>query len=139
VRDYYVYIMTNNSGTLYVGVTNNLIRRVAEHKAGTAKGFTSRYKMTRLVYFEVGGDAIAAIEREKQIKGWVRRRKIALVAAQNPKWRTSVRSTARRNSRPNQRMSPTTCHSEPQRRISPCRTTTRMAKTPNDASAPAHV
>jgi putative endonuclease len=74
VRDYYVYIMTNNSGTLYVGVTNNLIRRVTEHKSGATKGFTSRYKMTRLVYFEVGGDALAAIEREKQIKGWVRRR-----------------------------------------------------------------
>jgi putative endonuclease len=87
VRDYYVYIMTNNSGTLYVGVTNNLIRRVAEHRSGAAKGFTSRYKMTRLVYFEVGGDALAAIEREKQIKGWVRRRKIALVASQNPKWK----------------------------------------------------
>jgi putative endonuclease len=87
VRDYHVYIMTNNSGTLYVGVTNNLIRRIAEHKAGTAKGFTSRYKMTRLVYFEVGGDALATIEREKQIKGWVRRRKIALVAGQNPKWK----------------------------------------------------
>ena len=84
---YYVYIMTNNSGTLYVGVTNDLIRRVAEHKSGATKGFTSRYKMTRLVYFEMGGDALAAIEREKQIKGWIRRRKIALVAAQNPKWK----------------------------------------------------
>jgi putative endonuclease len=79
--------MTNNSGTLYVGVTNNLIRRVAEHKSVATKGFTSRYKITRLVYFEASGDALAAIEREKQIKGWVRRRKIALVAAQNPTWK----------------------------------------------------
>jgi len=65
VRDYYVYIMTNNASTLYLGVTNNLIRRVAEHKSGGTKGFNSRYKMTRLVYFEVGGDALAATEREK--------------------------------------------------------------------------
>jgi putative endonuclease len=87
VREYHVYIMTNNSGTLYVGVTGNLRRRIAEHKLGATGGFTGRYKLTRLVYVESTTDVRAAIEREKQIKGWLRRRKIELIASQNPKWR----------------------------------------------------
>lgn len=88
MREYHVYIMTNNSGTLYVGMTNDIERRVKEHKAGTNPAFTSRYKMTRLVYCQsAGNDVRAAIEWEKQIKGWVRRRKIALIASQNPRWR----------------------------------------------------
>jgi len=87
VSDYYVYIMTNNSGTLYVGVTNNLERRVHEHKQGVHSGFTKRYKLTRLVYHESTPDVRAAIQREKEIKGWVRRKKIALIAAMNPYWR----------------------------------------------------
>jgi putative endonuclease len=87
MREYHVYIMTNNSGTLYVGVTGDLQRRVAEHKLGAKSGFTSRYKLTRLVYVESTTDARAAIEREKQIKGWLRRRKIELIATQNPKWK----------------------------------------------------
>ena len=87
VNDYYVYIMTNNSGTLYMGVTNNLERRVAEHKQGATVGFTRKYKMTRLVYYEATADIRFAIEREKQIKGWVRRRKIALIAQMNPYWK----------------------------------------------------
>ena len=85
-RNYYIYIMTNRTHMLYVGVTNDLYRRVDEHRRGATPGFTSRYKMTRLVYFEhfrYIGDAIA---REKEIKGWVRRKKIALIEAENPKW-----------------------------------------------------
>jgi putative endonuclease len=88
MREFHVYIMTSNSGTLYAGMTGDIERRVKEHKSGATPGFTSRYKMTRLVSCEnAGNDAWAAIEREKQIKGWVRRRKIALIASQNPRWR----------------------------------------------------
>ena len=87
MSDYYVYIMTNNSGTLYVGVTNNLERRVCEHKQGAHSGFTKRYKLTRLVYCESTPDVRAAIQREKEIKGWLRRKKIALIASMNPYWR----------------------------------------------------
>jgi putative endonuclease len=86
VSDYFVYIMTNNSGTLYVGVTNNLERRVAEHKRAEAPSFTQRYKATRLVYYESTPDVRSALEREKQIKGWLRRRKIQLIASFNPRW-----------------------------------------------------
>ena len=85
-RTYYVYIMTNNSGTLYVGVTNDIHRRVAEHRAGTTHGFTSRYKLTRLVYVESTPYIHEALSREKQLKGWLRRRKIELISSQNPKW-----------------------------------------------------
>lgn len=87
--EYSVYIMTNNSGTLYVGMSNDVARRVREHRSDRAvDSFTARYKLTRLVYMEaVGTDVYAALAREKEIKGWVRRRKIALVALQNPEWR----------------------------------------------------
>ena len=87
VAHYFVYIMTNNSGTLYVGVTNNLERRVYEHKQGEIPGFTQRYKATRLVYYEAASDIRSAIQREKQIKGWLRRKKIELIASINPYWR----------------------------------------------------
>jgi len=78
--------MTNKSGTLYTGVTNNLIRRVYEHKQALVAGFTKRYKITRLVYFEETSNIDAAIKREKEIKGWLRAKKIALVCIANPKW-----------------------------------------------------
>ena len=84
--DYFVHIMTNNSGTLYVGVTNNLERRVHEHKRGEVPGFTQRYKATRLVYYEATPDIRSAIEREKQLKGLLRRKKVALIASMNPRW-----------------------------------------------------
>ena len=87
VSDYFVYIMTNNSGTLYAGVTNNLERRVAEHKQGDIPSFTQRYRTTRLVYYESTPDIQSAIQREKQIKGWLRRKKIALIASMNPCWK----------------------------------------------------
>ena len=86
-RTYYVYIMGNRSGTLYTGVTNDLLRRAYEHKKRLIPGFTSRYKLGRLVYFEATGRIESAIAREKQIKGWVRARKLALVRAGNPQWR----------------------------------------------------
>ena len=88
IRSYYVYIMTNRSGTLYIGVTNDLERRTYEHKMGlVASSFTSRYKTDRLVYFEESNDVQEAIAREKQLKGWLRKRKIALIVAMNPTWR----------------------------------------------------
>ncbi len=83
---YYVYIMTNKSGTLYTGVTNNLVRRVQEHRDGSAEGFTKTYKLNRLVYFEEGNDIVGAIEREKQIKGLLRKKKLELIKSMNPKW-----------------------------------------------------
>jgi putative endonuclease len=85
-KQYYVYIMTNRSGTLYTGVTSDLRRRVYEHKHKLIPGFTSKYNITRLVYYEATNDVNAAIAREKQIKGWLRRKKIALVESTNPKW-----------------------------------------------------
>jgi putative endonuclease len=85
-REYYVYIMTNRSGTLYTGVTNNLIARAMQHKNAETSTFTGRYKLDRLVNFESTTDISVAIAREKQIKGWTRQKKIALIAPMNPKW-----------------------------------------------------
>lgn len=84
---YFVYIMTNKSGTLYTGVTNNLERRIYEHKHHLVNGFTKKYRIERLVYFEETNDINAAISREKQIKGWVRKKKIALIESMNPDWK----------------------------------------------------
>ncbi|MEA3307909.1 MAG: GIY-YIG nuclease family protein [Chloroflexota bacterium] len=84
---YYVYIMTNTSRTLYTGVTNNLVRRVYEHKRGHGSKFTTKYHITWLVYSEVYNDVRDAIGREKQIKSWRRSKKVALIEAVNPKWR----------------------------------------------------
>ena len=85
---YYVYILTNERGNvLYVGITNDLIRRVYEHKNHLDKGsFTARYNVTKLVYYESTSDVEAAIEREKQIKGWNRKHKNKLVETKNPNW-----------------------------------------------------
>ena len=86
MNHYFVYIMTNLSRTLYIGITNNLERRVYEHKHKLIPGFTRSYNITRLVYFEVTPDARSAIAREKQIKGWTRAKKIALIESSNPTW-----------------------------------------------------
>jgi putative endonuclease len=87
MNQYYVYMMTNHSGTLYVGVTNDLRRRVWEHKQKLIEGFTKRYNIMRLVYYEETPDAAAAIAREKKIKGWLRKKKIALIESFNPGWK----------------------------------------------------
>ena len=79
--------MTNLSRTLYTGVTNNLVRRVYEHKNKLIEGFTKKYNITRLVYFEVFNNIEDAIRREKQIKGWVRKKKIELIESVNPEWK----------------------------------------------------
>jgi putative endonuclease len=86
-KTYFVYIMTNRSKTLYVGVTNSLIRRVHEHKLGIGSMFTNKYKVDRLVYYERYEDVHRAIGREKQIKGWLRIKKIALIVSVNAAWR----------------------------------------------------
>jgi putative endonuclease len=85
---FWVYILASHAGgTLYVGVTNNLIRRIFEHREGLAEGFTKRYGIKRLVYFENHGTAQAAIQREKNIKHWLREWKIDLIVSMNPDWR----------------------------------------------------
>jgi len=86
MKQYYVYIMTNRSGTLYTGVTNDLVRRVYEHKNKLIPGFTAKYNITKLVYFETTDDVRTAIAREKQIKGWLRVKKVALIESVNPSW-----------------------------------------------------
>ena len=85
--DYYVYIMTNNSGTLYTGVTNDLERRVAEHRSKQGAAFTTKYQINRLMYYEAVSSINDAIAREKQIKSWRRRKKIDLIASFNPRWK----------------------------------------------------
>lgn len=87
MKSMYVYIATNKSKTLYIGVTNNLERRMQEHKSKSIPGFTAKYNIGRLVYFEETTDVRSALEREKELKGWLRSRKIALIESQNPKWR----------------------------------------------------
>ena len=84
---YYTYIMASPGGTLYTGVTNNILNRVCTHKQRLIPGFTQRYNVTRLVYFEVSRDIHSAISREKQIKGWKRCKKISLIESLNPKWK----------------------------------------------------
>ena len=85
---YFVYLMASGEkGTLYVGVTNDLIRRVYEHKNGLAKGFTSRYAVHQLVWFESTPSIEAAIHKEKQIKNWKREWKIEMIEKDNPQWR----------------------------------------------------
>lgn len=86
-RQYFVYIMANKGGVLYVGVTSELEARIYQHKNKLLDGFTKRYNVTRLVYFEASNDVVAAIAREKQIKGWRRSKKIALIESMNSDWR----------------------------------------------------
>jgi putative endonuclease len=84
--NYYVYIMSSPSRTTYVGVTNDLVRRVSEHQKKLVPGFTSRYNCVLVVYYEWHGDIRAAIVREKELKGWGRAKKVALIESQNPEW-----------------------------------------------------
>ena len=84
---YYVYILTNQTDTtLYIGVTNNLQRRLFEHKTKLVDGFTKKYNINKLIYFESTNDVKSAIAREKQLKGWTRQKKNNLIATTNPSW-----------------------------------------------------
>jgi len=86
-RQYFVYIMASASRVLYTGVTNDLARRAAEHKAGRLPGFTQKYRVDRLVYFEMTSDVRVAIEREKELKRWRRGKKVELIEKGNPEWK----------------------------------------------------
>jgi len=83
IKNYYVYIMASASRTLYTGVTSNLEHRVLQHRRKLLPGFTARYNINRLVYYEVSGEVVAAIAREKKIKSWSRKKKIALIESVN--------------------------------------------------------
>lgn len=86
-RRYYIYILANRWNTVtYTGITNDLVRRVYEHREHVALGFTARYSVTKLVYYEATDDPEAAIAREKQLKGGSRVQKVALIERMNPKW-----------------------------------------------------
>lgn len=84
MRDFYVYILSTPTQTLYVGVTNDIERRVSEHKLGLNKGFTSKYNIKKLVYYEHFRSVRQAIRREKELKGWRRSKKIKLIEEENP-------------------------------------------------------
>ena len=87
MRVYFVYIMANKrNGTIYTGMTNDIERRVYQHKHKLVPGFTSRYGLDRLVYYEENSDVRMTIVREKQIKGWTRKKKIDLIESMNPRW-----------------------------------------------------
>jgi len=83
---YFTYIVSSSTGTLYIGMTNNIDRRALQHKSGEIKGFASKYHCDRLVYYESFDHVHRAIGREKQLKGWTRAKKIALIESQNPRW-----------------------------------------------------
>ena len=87
MKDYYVYILTNKSRTLYTGITNDLNRRLYEHKNKLIEGFTKKYNISILVYFELFNNPDDVIRREKQIKGWLRKKKIDLIESTNPEWK----------------------------------------------------
>ncbi len=92
---FHVYIMSSKSGVLYIGSTSDLERRVSEHKRGVFDGFTKKYRVTRLVYIEEFYDPREMVARERQLKGWSRSRKLALIHAQNPAMSDYARRTAR--------------------------------------------
>ncbi|MBW2581279.1 MAG: GIY-YIG nuclease family protein [Deltaproteobacteria bacterium] len=86
-KNFFVYIMASPTGTLYTGMTNDLMKRVYQHKNKLVEGFTKKYNVTRLAYYEETHDVSAAIDREKQIKGWRRSKKTDLIKSINPTWR----------------------------------------------------
>lgn len=85
-HEYFVYIVCSRSGTLYIGMTNSIYRRALQHKSGEIEGFASKYQCERLVYYASFDDVHKAIGREKQLKGWSRAKKIALIESKNPRW-----------------------------------------------------
>ena len=88
MRNYYVYILASQrNGTLYIGVTNDLIRRVYEHKNGLVEGFTKKYNVKNLIYYEATTDVNGALQREKQLKKWNRKWKLDLIESENPNWK----------------------------------------------------
>ena len=86
-KRYFVYILASHSRVIYIGMTNNLQRRVAQHQQKLVEGFTQKYNVTRLVHYEMTEDVHAALAREKQIKSWRRSKKVALIESMNPAWK----------------------------------------------------
>ena len=110
MKTYATYIMASESGVLYIGMTNDLERRVFEHRSKLVPGFSARYNLRKLVYFECFGDVRAAIAREKELKGWVRKRKVALIGSINPAWNDLATTGARAHAEGGD--SSHVCHSE---------------------------
>jgi putative endonuclease len=92
----FVYIVCSNSGTLYIGMTNSISRRALQHKRGEVDGFAAKYDCDRMVCYEGFDDVLKAIDREKQLKRWVRRKKTALIESKNPRWLIWQRNGERR-------------------------------------------
>jgi len=109
MRKFWTYIVASKSGTLYVGITNNIDRRVYEHKNKLLEGFTSKYDCNRLVWSESWNDVRNAIKREKQIKGWTRAKKIALIVQMNPRWMDLAETWGRRVLMRNERSDEAAC------------------------------
>jgi putative endonuclease len=86
-KQYYIYIMASRSRVIYIGMTNNLRRRVAEHQQKLVEGFTQRYNVTQLIYYEMTNDVHSALAREKELKAWLRSKKMALIESMNPAWK----------------------------------------------------
>ncbi len=88
MNNYFIYILTNElNNVIYTGITNDITRRIFEHKNKLVKGFTSRYNIDKLVYYEETSSINSALEREKQIKGWLKKKKITLIESNNPLWK----------------------------------------------------
>jgi putative endonuclease len=87
MKQFYIYILSSHTKTLYIGVTNNLQKRVYEHKNKLVPGFTKKYNITKLAYYEITNNSISAINREKKLKGWLRKKKIDLIQLNNPEWK----------------------------------------------------
>jgi putative endonuclease len=87
MKDYCVYILSSETKVLYIGITTDLARRMSEHQRKLVPGFTAKYNVTHLVYYESFGDVHDAIAREKELKGWLRRKKVALIRSVNPDWK----------------------------------------------------
>ena len=88
MKQYYVYILASKKkGTLYIGVTNDLARRIYEHKQGLVEGFTKKYNANKLIYYEIANDITEAIKREKALKQWYRKWKVELIEKDNPEWK----------------------------------------------------
>jgi len=92
MKNYYIYILASNSGTLYIGITNNLIRRIYEHKNKLIEGFSKKYSCHKLVYYEEYSDVRDVLDREKQLKNWRRKKKENLIAKDNPEWKDLYQS-----------------------------------------------
>jgi len=111
-HEYFVYIVCSRSGTLYIGMTNNLDRRIMQHKKQEIEGFSNKYHCDRLVYYEKFDDVHKAIGREKQLKGWNRAKKIALIESLNPRWQDLAEKLGAEMLFAGQSIKQTLCHPE---------------------------